>query len=247
MKITAKTDVGRVREINEDYFFVSQGPVGVFDCLLIVCDGMGGREYGEVASKTCADAIVEYLKDAPMDMPVYLLDQAISEANLRVHQKADELNAEGMGTTLVLAGFIGNHVYCMNIGDSRLYLLNQYSFTIKQVTKDHSYVEEMVEKGLMVRNSEAYLKQKNIITRAVGAYAEVQADSFEFDTEEGDVLLLCTDGLTNMLKNIVIKNLALDETFTSERRVDSLIYEANVAGGRDNITVILCECEDEND
>lgn len=246
MKCIGKSDIGRLRDMNEDSFYVSPGPVGVFERLFIVCDGMGGQDYGEVASALCVKTLVEFIAAAPMNMPLFIMEQAINEANLAVRKEAERLHSNNMGTTLVMAGVISGHVYIMNVGDSRLYLLNQYAFSIRQVTRDHSYVEEMVHRGLMSRDSEAYRKNKHVITRAIGVYREVEPDSFEIEMTEGDLLLLCSDGLSNMVNNMVMKNLALDQSFGLEKRVDTLILEANRSGGRDNITVILAECEEED-
>lgn len=246
MKCFGKSDIGRIRELNEDSFFVSREPVGMFEHLYVLCDGMGGPEHGEVASELCVGTIVDYISKAPMNMPLFVMEQAVHEANLRVRLKAEELGTKDMGTTLVMVGIIQGHAYIMNVGDSRLYLLNQYAFSIRQVTRDHSYVDEMVRRGLMSRDSEAYRKNKHIITKAIGAYREIDPDAFELELTEGDLLVLCSDGLSNMLSNILIKNLALDQSFDLEKRLDTMITEANRAGGRDNITVILAECEEED-
>ena len=247
MNIVGRTDVGLKREKNEDAFYVSEGPVGMFDRLLVLADGMGGHEYGEIASQTSVRRVVEYVRDAGVNMPLFVLEQAVYEANLAVRKVRDEYRNSNMGTTLVIAGIVAGHVYVMNVGDSRLYLLNSYGESIRQITRDHSYVDEMVARGQMTRNSEVYKAYKNVITRAIGIYAEVSPDAFDFSIEEGDMLLLCSDGLSNMLKNNVIKNLALDRSFDLEKRVETMIEEANRAGGRDNITVILTEGEANDD
>lgn len=244
MRILGRTDIGLKRKNNEDTYFISETPVGIFDALMIVADGMGGYSYGEVASGRCVDTIVNYIKTAPVDFPQMLLRRAIEAANARVRKEAQSLRSYGMGTTCVVAGLINGHIYAANIGDSRLYLINANDFTMKQITKDHSFVEEQVANGLMLRGSEEYESQKNVITRAVGIYERVEPDLFDFDLNDGDYLLLCTDGLTNMLNDIVIKNLILDDSFSLERRLNSLIDNANQNGGKDNITVVLLEKEE---
>lgn len=244
MIIRASSDAGKVRTLNEDYYFISESPVGVFDALMVLSDGMGGYEAGEVASRLSVEEAVRVISDSPMNMPLFILEQAVNAANLAVRRySASHLNIE-MGATLVVCGIINGWAYVMNVGDSRLYLLNSISFNIRQITKDHSYVEEMVERGLMKRNSPEYAEHQHAITRAVGFFPEIQADAFEFPLEEGDYLLLCSDGLSNMLKNIVIKNLALDTSFSLEKRVQTMIEEANRQGGKDNITVILADTEE---
>ena len=245
MTIYGKTDTGIRRRNNEDSLFYSCAPVGIFDALMIVCDGMGGHSYGEIASETACRTIVDVIREAPMDNPGFIMDQAISIANLEVRKKSEELRSFGMGTTCVLVGLIQHHVYVGNVGDSRLYVVNSIENSITQITRDHSYVEEMVEKGLIERGSEIYESQKNVITRAIGIYSEVETDEFDFELQEGDILLLCTDGLTNMVEDRMIKALTLDDSFPLEKRVDTLISVANSHGGKDNITVILCREEEE--
>lgn len=237
------TDKGKQRERNEDFFFVSEGDVGIFERLFVLADGMGGHSYGEVASETTVQTVVRYLSDAPMNFPEVLFEEAVSLANFEVQKKSDDRHASLMGTTLVILGIVNGMAYIANVGDSRLYLLNRIKYSIKQITKDHSYVEEMVRKGLMERGSEAYVRQKNIITRAIGTGAETYPDTYKLELKPGDMLLLCTDGLSNMVEDEMIRNLALDDEFTLEKRVESLIRTANERGGRDNITVILVDPE----
>ncbi|MBR3036764.1 MAG: Stp1/IreP family PP2C-type Ser/Thr phosphatase [Lachnospiraceae bacterium] len=241
-----KTDKGRKRTNNEDSFFLA-APFGMFDAFMAVADGMGGHSYGEVASSLAISVIVDYLQNAPVNMPGYLLEQAIEKANRVVYKKSVELETMGMGTTIVLAAAVGRDIFIANVGDSRAYYVDPKKYTIKQITKDHSYVEEMVEKGLMKRGSEEYERSKNVITRAVGTLPKVRTDLFEQRMRRGSYLLLCTDGLSGMVQDIIIKNLILDETFPMERKVDSLIYTANERGGKDNITVVLYQAEEDAD
>ncbi|MBQ6036933.1 MAG: Stp1/IreP family PP2C-type Ser/Thr phosphatase [Lachnospiraceae bacterium] len=241
-----KTDKGRKRTNNEDSFFLA-APFGMFDAFMAVADGMGGHSYGEVASSLAISVIVDYLQNAPVNMPGYLLEQAIEKANREVYKKSVELETMGMGTTIVLAAAVGRDIFIANVGDSRAYYVDPKKYTIKQITKDHSYVEEMVEKGLMKRGSEEYERSKNVITRAVGTLPKVRTDLFEQRMRRGSYLLLCTDGLSSMVQDIIIKNLILDETFPMERKVDSLIYTANERGGKDNITVVLYQAEEDAD
>lgn len=243
MKIHGMTDTGVRRKNNEDSFYISSGPVGMFDALVIVADGMGGHSYGEVASQTAVDVIVRTIQNAPKDNPAWIIEQAASLANLEVWKKSEMLKSSGMGTTMVLAAIADDTAYVANIGDSRLYLIDGNNNSIRQITHDHSYVEEMVAKGLLERGSELYERQKNVITRAIGIYSEVETDQFEVELEKGQYLLLCSDGLSNMVNDIVIKNLVLDDGFTLKQRVESLIREANNKGGRDNITVALIEAD----
>ena len=241
MNLFGRTDTGRIRKNNEDSFFCSDQNTGIFEKLLIVCDGMGGHSYGEVASRICIDAVEDYVRHSPVNNPAFIMDQAIYKANLRVKRKAEELNALNMGTTLVMAGVVNGVAYIANIGDSRAYLADPKTFTMKQVTHDHSLVEKLVAQGLIKRGSREYEKNKNVITRAVGIFEEADPDFYEEEIKPGQFLLLCSDGLTNMVPDIIIKNLILDDSFALDERVNSLIRLANENGGRDNITAVLLE------
>ncbi len=241
-----KTDKGRKRANNEDSFFLA-APFGMFDAFMIVADGMGGHSYGEVASSLAISTVAEYIQKAPVNMPGYLLEQAVEQANEVVFRRSADMNTFGMGTTLVIAAIVGRDVYIANVGDSRAYYVDPKKYTIKQITKDHSYVEEMVEKGMMKRGSEEYERSKNVITRAIGTMSKVEPDLFEQRMRKGSYLLLCSDGLSGMVRDIVIKNLILDETFPMERKVESLIHTANEQGGKDNITAVLYKAEEDAD
>ena len=247
MIIFGKTDIGKLRKNNEDSFFASSGPVGNFEGLGIVCDGMGGHSYGEIASSTCVETVVSYIRSSPVENPDFVMGEAIYKANHQVKKKARELNARDSGTTLVMAGIIDGTAYIANIGDSRAYVIDREDYSITQVTRDHSLVEEQVAMGLIERNSPEYEKHKNVITRAIGIFDEVEADYFRVEMKEGRYILLCSDGLTNMVPDMIIKNLVLDDTLPPMTRVESLIRLANENGGRDNITAVLITEEEDYD
>ena len=157
--------------------------------------------------------------------------------NQRLYRLAQQNpNLSGMGTTLVIAFIEGPNLTVGNIGDSRAYLIHGNS--IRQITRDHSYVEEMVRRGLMRRGSKEYMESRNIITRAVGIEPEVEADFFEIELSEGDYLLLCSDGLSNMVDNESIRNI-IREHSTVQEKVQALIDMANINGGKDNIGIVL--------
>lgn len=244
MNIYGMTDKGMMRKNNEDSFFLTLGSVGVFDSLMVVCDGMGGHRLGEVASSAAVHAVVNSIESEPDMNPAYVMEQAVSIANLEVRKSSEEHRSFGMGTTLVACGIQGKTAYVANVGDSRLYLINQNEQSILQVTHDHSYVEEQVARGLLERGSDEYNRKKNVITRAVGVYSEVEADQFEIDLAEGDYILLCSDGLTNMVGDEEIREIVLDESRTVEERVRALVDAANGYGGSDNITVVLYDTEE---
>lgn len=239
----AQTDIGMVRSMNQDFVFASPDRVGPLENLFLVADGMGGHKAGDYASRFLIRHIVEEVKDSRETAPVAVLEKAIRTGNRDLYREAVEKEElTGMGTTLVAATTEENTLYVANIGDSRLYLIRKGR--AYQVTKDHSYVEEMVAAGKMVRGSREYLSQKNIITRAAGMTERVAADFFEVDLEQGDQVLLCSDGLTNMVDNESIASI-VSGSGTLEEKGHRLIERANAGGGRDNITVILADFEKE--
>ncbi len=239
----ALTDMGMLRSMNQDFVFASPDPVGPLENLFLVADGMGGHKAGDYASRFLIQNIVEEVKASESKAPVAVLEKAIRKVNRELYREAVEKEElSGMGTTLVGASAEDGILYVANIGDSRLYLIRKGK--AYQVTKDHSYVEEMVAAGKMTRGSREYLSQKNIITRAAGMTERVEADFFEVDLEQGDQVLLCSDGLTNMVDNESIAAVVSGEG-TLEQKSRRLVELANANGGRDNITVILADFEKE--
>ena len=191
MKIYAMTDVGRKREVNQDFVYVTDKPVGPFPNLLVVADGMGGHKAGDFASKYTVKVLHEELENTKLDKPEEILNTIIHTANHELIKAAhSDVKLEGMGTTLVVATVIGNTLYFANVGDSRLYLIND---KIRQLSKDHSLVEEMVRLGGIKAEEAKNHPDKNIITRAIGVKEDVEADIYEYRLKKGDVLLMCTD------------------------------------------------------
>ena len=239
VKSISITDIGRQRQMNQDYVFTSEVPVGVLPNLFMVADGMGGYKAGEFASKSTIDTIVSEVMLSAEKRPIRVLTDAISVANKKIRQKsmADD-NYKGMGTTLVLSYFDGSSLCVANVGDSRLYLINDH---IKQITTDHSLVEEMIRMGGLERAKARTHPDKNVITRAVGVVDKVDVDFFEVcDVSNGDIVLMCSDGLTNMVEDSVIEQIVKGEG-SIEYKAERLIAEANNNGGRDNIAVILVQ------
>ena len=231
----AKTDTGIVRRSNQDFLFASDQPVGPLPNLFIVADGMGGHKAGDFASRY----VVEHMKEnIDAVSPVMVLRKALEKTNLGLYEESmEDPEREGMGSTLVAATIEDDMMYVANVGDSRLYLLRD---SLAQITRDHSLVEEMVARGKMERDSESYRNQKNIITRAVGIGKRVEADFFEVPLLESDCVLLCSDGLTNMVDDAEISRV-LKTTDTLKEKTDALIDEANRNGGKDNIAIVLVE------
>ena len=240
MKLSAYsvTDIGRTRKLNQDYVFTSQMPIGQLPNLFIVADGMGGHKAGEYASKCAVDTVVEKVSLSKEKGTIRILSKAIRQANTRIREKAaSDENFQGMGTTLVAASFDEEELTVANVGDSRLYLFKDGK--LKQITTDHSLVEEMIRMGELERKDARMHPDKNIITRAIGAADEVDVDFFEVDgIEEGDMILMCTDGLSNMLDDKEIEGIIVsgDDVEETARR---LVNAANMNGGRDNIGVVL--------
>ena len=238
MKTFSLTDVGRVRESNQDYVYTSESPVGNLPNLFIVADGMGGHNAGDFASKYTVEQIVAYIEKAPMTSPVDLIRGAVTKANgsLMAQAKSDT-NLSGMGTTVVIATIVGDSMYVANVGDSRLYLLRD---DLKQITRDHSLVQEMVRMGEMDASEAKFHPDKNIITRAVGAIEELEIDFFEEHVQSGDLVLMCTDGLSNMVDDTDMRQIIQTGRDVVEK-VQHLVEAANRGGGKDNITVAIVE------
>ncbi len=239
MKLFAMTDVGKKREINEDYIFASSEPVGNLPNLFVVADGMGGHRAGDYASKHAVEKVVEVIKSISDDAdPENIIQRAVDAANAYIYKLSREDEALfGMGTTLVIATCRDDVVTVANVGDSRLYIVNDF---ITQITTDHSLVEEMVNLGGIDREAARTHPDKNIITRAVGVKKYVLVDFFEVFIGESEKLLLCTDGLTNMLSDDEIHQIIERSNDISEAG-RGLIDAANENGGRDNIAVVLVE------
>lgn len=241
MKLFSITDVGKRREINEDYIYTSEKPVGNLPNLFMVADGMGGHNAGDYASQHAVEKVVEVIEGYTQETDSEnILQKAIDDANTHINQMAkSNERLKGMGTTLVAVtvDVEENHVLVANVGDSRMYIINDF---ITQITKDHSLVEEMVDMGGIDREAARLHPDKNIITRAVGVKEYVLVDFFDITISEKEMLLLCTDGLTNMLKDKEIHRI-IRESADIEEAGRRLIDAANANGGRDNIAVVLVE------
>lgn len=236
MKAFSITDTGVLRTMNQDYCFSSDTAIGRLPNLYIVCDGMGGHKAGEYASRYTVERIIASVSRSKAEDPIRILKAAIHKANeILVVESQEDKEKQGMGTTVVAATVIDNKMYVANVGDSRLYVIND---TIEQITNDHSYVEEMIRIGKIKREDARKNEKKNLITRAVGAAEKIKADFFEVELRENDTILLCSDGLSNMVTDEIIYQIV-----KSSNKVDSiaktLVEEANKNGGTDNITVIV--------
>lgn len=235
----AVTDRGRKRPSNEDAFGFSV-EAGVY----VVCDGMGGAAAGEIASSLAVDEILRLLKERKPENESPLpgaAETAVTAANEAIFSRAQRNHRlNGMGTTLVVMATQDQHVWILNIGDSRCYLMHKGK--LQQLTLDHSLVEEQVRLGRMTPREALHSPLKNVITRALGTQSQVTPDIFELEAEPGDLFLLCSDGLTRELPDNTIETL-LNGEMPLEALAAQLVEAAKKAGGHDNITCMLVRAE----
>lgn len=239
MQAYGMTDVGRVRSRNQDYIYCSPDPVGGLENLFLVADGMGGHRAGDYASRFLTEGLVSFARRQGGDSALRVIKDGIRQMNGELFKASLSDSAlSGMGTTLVAAATQGAALCVANVGDSRLYLYRDRRLV--QVTRDHSYVEELVAMGQMERNSRDYQRKKNIITRAVGVGRRVEADFFEEELLAGDLILMCSDGLSNMLEEEELAAV-LGEGCSLKQKTERLVSKANDRGGYDNISVIVID------
>lgn len=237
MESFAITDIGVKRKMNQDFVFCEQNPVGNLPNLFIVADGMGGHNAGDFASRFCVENTVTYIKNSNLASPIRLFEEAITNTNsLLLQEASNNPEFEGMGTTFVIATITDGVLYVANVGDSRLYVIRD---TITQITRDHSLVEEMVKNGEIKKSEARFHPNKNIITRALGAGGEVTPDYFEVALGEGDMILMCSDGLSNMIDDSEIFDIMTARKDKIKSAVRVLVEKANEYGGKDNITAIV--------
>lgn len=223
----SRTDVGRVREHNEDSLVV-QPP------LYVVCDGMGGHAAGEVASEMAVDVIAQR---APLTADAEQLGQAVEEANLAIIRAAAHgVGREGMGTTCTAAMVEGTRLVIAQVGDSRAYLV--HAGRIQQLTRDHSLVADLVESGQITAEEARMHPNRSVITRALGSDPRMQCDLYEMNVDEGDRLLLCSDGLYSMIDDVQIERI-MNMCPDAQDAADMLAEAAVDAGGHDNVTAIV--------
>lgn len=241
MKSYGYSDVGLVRHSNQDAFGICELDSG---CLFaVVCDGMGGANGGNVASRMAVDNLSASLKSGfrpnmNENSIKNLLSSAVNAANIRVFDKAKE-NKElsGMGTTVVVVLICNSTAYIAHAGDSRAYMFNSEGLT--QLTRDHSIVQNMIEEGKLSVEEARFHPRKNVITRALGVEENVKVEFTVIDLEPENKLLLCTDGLTNFVNLETIEKILLDTV--TEDVAKELINIANSNGGGDNVTAVVIE------
>ncbi|WHH59894.1 Stp1/IreP family PP2C-type Ser/Thr phosphatase [Petroclostridium sp. X23] len=242
MRIGAFTDKGKAREVNEDCFFVSKFSDEMCSGYCIIADGMGGHNAGEVASKMAIDEIQQYIKESyshemTHEQIIQILKESMNKANTIIYNKSLENELfSGMGTTAILCFVYHQSLYIAHVGDSRAYIIRGEE--MYQITTDHSMVEELISSGSITREEAQNHPQKNVITRALGGDKDTPVDIYIQEYKPGDIILICTDGLTNMLTNSEILSVIKDNN-DLQLAVEELITIANDKGGLDNITVVV--------
>ena len=239
IKAYAKSDKGKVREINEDYFYISTSLDEVQ--LYILADGMGGYNGGEIASKLAVQTAKNYIEnnfketDKDKDSIIQLLGSSMEYANMVVYEKAKETpELQGMGTTLEICLIYNNKAYIGHVGDSRIYRIRKQF--IRKLTQDHSYVQKLVKEGTITNEQAAHHPQKNMLMKALGCNAFVEPDVMVKGFLKDDILIMSSDGLTNLVDQETIYEMASKNI---EQATKDLVNLANDRGGYDNITVIV--------
>jgi len=243
--VAARSDVGMIRAGNEDSFFAEANEKrGLF----IVADGMGGHAAGEVASEMAVQIISRELaaiSDINSDNVQAKVAEAVKKANSKIYERTiTEVDKQGMGTTASVLILTGSKYLIGQVGDSRVYLLRDGK--LRQLTKDHSYVQEQVDAGFLTPEQARYHPYSNVITRCVGASPDVEPDIYRGDVKIGDLFLVASDGLTGMVDDRRLQILLMSRA-EPERKVHALISEANGRGGLDNITAIVVQVAPDED
>ncbi|MGE0764743.1 MAG: Stp1/IreP family PP2C-type Ser/Thr phosphatase [Bdellovibrionales bacterium] len=233
--VAALTDVGLKREINQDSVLVDHD-LGLF----VVADGMGGHRGGEVASALAVETVQDFIRERGPDAlktPKKLLVEAYREASARIHHKSTYESPElmGMGTTMVLMLAVNERAYIANVGDSRCYLFR--APYLWQITEDHSLINEQIKAGVILEEEAGHVLGRNVITRSVGFEREVMADIIERPIQDGDMFLLCSDGLSGLVSNDRIADVCKKGAL--KEMAQKCVAEAKRAGGDDNVSVIL--------
>ena len=230
------TDIGQSRKYNQDYSLECDEPIGNLNDLYVVCDGLGGHNAGEYASSLAAENFFDFAEFSESEKPLAIFKDAVNKANKLIYEEGQKPQYEGMATTLVGCTVSGDMAYIVNVGDSRAYVIGPSD--IIQITLDHSYVAELVRSGQINKDEARFHKKNNVVTRALGAEKTVAPDYFQVELEDDEFILLCSDGLYNMVSEQTIKTV-VNSDMTIREKTETLIDLANEAGGRDNIAVVL--------
>ena len=241
MRVNAGTDIGKARDTNQDYYYICEDDSIVNLCIL--ADGMGGYNGGEIASSLAVKSAKSYIESnfeqtvKEKETLMELIRSAIEYANMVVYEKSKEdVELTNMGTTLEICLIYNNRVYIGHVGDSRIYRLRNEIF--RKLSKDHSYVEELVKDGKITKEEAKHHPKKNMLMKAVGCSAYVEPDVMVKGFKKGDIILITSDGLTNMISDEEIYNIIIQNKYECVR---TLINVANERGGYDNITIVMIE------
>lgn len=244
VRIAGCTDTGARRQLNEDHIGYNQ-ELGI----AVLADGMGGHQSGEIASHMAVESVLKSLKlvaeqdDETAITSSQILDfvsNTISDSNSMIFAAAEAIEEHhGMGTTLVAAIIRGHRLYAGHVGDSRLYLYRNQS--LSRITKDHSLVQDLIDKGFYTEEEARLASVSHIVTRALGTKSEVEVDTLEYELEPGDVFLLCSDGLSDMVADWHIEEMLRESGQELEQTAQALVDQSNRNGGKDNISVILMQ------
>lgn len=238
MEYSKKTDIGRHRDLNEDSVYAEE-----FEGyhLFIVADGMGGHLAGEVASQLAIDSVEHYVSNNFLseDDKLQLVNEAMLYANSSINKKSNsDPQYSNMGTTCDTVLYTDGTIYIGHVGDSRVYLYRDGE--VKQLTRDHSLINDLIESGSLTIDEAKKNKQRNIITRALGGEYSLVVDLHKYEILNGDIILLCSDGLTNGVDDESIKSVLMDESSTADKS-NKLIELSNASGGYDNSSVVVAE------
>lgn len=242
MKVLATTDKGMVREMNQDYYYISKS----YDDynLYILADGMGGYVGGEIASSLAVSSVKDYISNNIKNIEILnrdtlqkLIKDAMEYANKIVYEKSrTDIDLKEMGTTLEVCLIYNNKVYIGHIGDSRVYRIRKN--IIRKLTTDHSYVEKLVKDGTITKEEACHHPEKNMLIKALGCEEHIEPDIFVKGFLKGDILLMCSDGLTNLLTDKEIYEVIINNLENADKL---LIQKANIKGGYDNVTAVVIE------
>ena len=237
--VFAKTDIGKAREINQDYYYISENTE--IPQVYILADGMGGYKGGEIASKLAVESAARYIKSnfssnlMEKEEILKLVENAVEYANMVVYEKAkNNEELKNMGTTLDICLIYQNKAFISHIGDSRIYRIRKEF--MRKLTKDHSYVQQLVDEGKITKEESMNHPKKNMLIKALGCTEFIEPDSMIKGFIKGDIILMCTDGLTNMVSEQEVFNILKTNTIEPSKE---LVEKANEKGGLDNITAVV--------
>lgn len=241
MKFAFKSDRGIIRDTNEDYCNIVTGYPDV-PLSFVIADGMGGHNSGEVASKMAVDIVSKFIVDYPESFKdEKIITDSITTAMLNANEKifydaSEQESNHGMGTTLIVAVILEDKLFLGHVGDSSAFLIRENE--IEKLTTDHTYIQELIKNGTITHEEAVNHPKRNVLTRAIGCEQNITIDSYVYSIRKNDVILLCTDGLTNMVNENEIKD-TINNNQDAEKICSTLVEIANSRGGDDNVTVMI--------